>query len=141
MATKYKVGKRVIIVAKGSQLHAKHKGQVGTIKKRYKTGGYYSNVYKLNIELDSGKVLQGVAYRAVEFYDGPKMSTKEKLEEQKTKLEEKLKSVNDRLTFLEETNQEEFNENEFKAYQTLSLIEESELSKAEKAKKIAELIG
>ena len=49
--------------------------------------------------------------------------------------DEKLK-----LEFLKETKSKEFNENEFKAFKTLSLLENDSLSKIEKARLIATLI-
>ena len=48
--------------------------------------------------------------------------------------------IDEKLKFLEETGQDEFNQNEFNAYQALTLIENGELSKAEKAKLIAGLL-
>ena len=42
---------------------------------------------------------------------------------------------------MDETGSETFDENEFKAYQTLSIIEKGDLTKIEKAKAIAALIN
>ena len=46
-----------------------------------------------------------------------------------------------KINFLTETGSDEFNENEFKAYHTLGIIEQSNMTKIEKAKAIAALIS
>lgn len=59
-----------------------------------------------------------------------------------TKLAEKIEKAEAKLAFLEETGSEEFNETEFKAYQTLKLIEENpNMSRLEKAKAIAAIVS
>ena len=54
--------------------------------------------------------------------------------------EEQIREYKDRISFLDETGSEEWNENEFKAYRTLTIIEQSEMTKLDKAKAIAALI-
>ena len=46
-----------------------------------------------------------------------------------------------KIAFMQETGSEMFDENEFKAYHTLTIIEQSDMSKIEKAKAIAALIA
>ena len=46
-----------------------------------------------------------------------------------------------KIDFLKEIKSEEFDENEFKAYHTLTIIEQGNMSKIEKAKAIAALIS
>jgi hypothetical protein len=46
-----------------------------------------------------------------------------------------------KIDFMDEIKSEDFDENEFKAYQTLTLIENTLMSKLEKAKAIASLIN
>ena len=74
-------------------------------------------------------------------------STKEKFIEQINKAQEKIKATQDfidetkeKISFMEETQSEVFDDNEFKAYRTLSIIEQGNMSKIEKAKAIAALI-
>jgi hypothetical protein len=74
-------------------------------------------------------------------------STREKFLVQISKAEEKIKATqdfinetNEKLSFMEETGSELFEENEFKAYRTLTIIEQGSMSKIEKAKAIAALI-
>lgn len=62
------------------------------------------------------------------------------LEESKKEIDSDIENYKFKINFLEETNLKEFDENEFKAYKTLSLIEDNSLSKVEKAKLIASLI-
>ena len=59
-----------------------------------------------------------------------------------TTIAEKIEKAEAKLAFLHETGSEEFNETEFKAYQTLKLIEENpEMSRLEKAKAIAAIVS
>lgn len=51
-----------------------------------------------------------------------------------------IKEARAKIAFMDETGSDSFNENEFKAYQTLTIIEKGDLSKMEKAKAIAALI-
>ena len=69
------------------------------------------------------------------------------LQNQIKKAEEKVKQTKafieetkTKIAFMDETGSDVFNENEFKAYQTLTIIEKGDLSKMEKAKAIAALI-
>jgi len=55
-------------------------------------------------------------------------------------IESQTEIIKEKLAFLEETNQENFDENEFKVYKTLKTIEEEDLTIYEKSKKIAELL-
>ena len=74
-------------------------------------------------------------------------STIEKLQDQIIAAQEKIAKTNKfiaetqaKIAFIEETGSEVFDENEYKAYQTLTLIENGSMSKLEKAKAIAALI-
>lgn len=75
----------------------------------------------------------------------PAKSLKNQLESVKqkiSKLEQEADLIQDKIKFLEETGSETFNENEFKVYKTLQLIEEnSQLTRLEKAQAIAKLIN
>lgn len=51
-----------------------------------------------------------------------------------------IKETKAKIAFMDETGSDTLNENEFKAYQTLTIIEKGDLSKMEKAKAIAALI-
>lgn len=51
-----------------------------------------------------------------------------------------IEETKNKIAFMDETGSDTFNENEFKAYQTLTIIEKGDLSKMEKAKAIAALI-
>ena len=51
-----------------------------------------------------------------------------------------IKEVRAKIAFIDETGSEVYNENEFKAYQTLTIIEKGDLSKIDKARAIAALI-
>lgn len=77
------------------------------------------------------------------------MSTAEKIQAtidahkaELTAIAEKIEKAEAKLAFLQETGSDEFDETEFKAYQTLKLIEENpEMSRLEKAKAIAAIVS
>lgn len=79
----------------------------------------------------------------------PAMSTAEKIQAtidahkaELTAITEKIEKAEAKLAFLQETGSDEFDETEFKAYQTLKLIEENpEMSRLEKAKAIAAIVS
>jgi len=79
----------------------------------------------------------------------PAMSTAEKIQAtidahkaQLTAITERIEKAEAKLAFLQETGSDEFDETEFKAYQTLKLIEENpEMSRLEKAKAIAAIVS
>jgi hypothetical protein len=52
-----------------------------------------------------------------------------------------IAETKNKIAFMKETGSEQFDENEFKAYHTLTIIEQSDMSKIEKAKAIAALIA
>jgi len=59
-----------------------------------------------------------------------------------TAIAEKIEKAEAKLAFLQETGSDEFDETEFKAYQTLKLIEENpEMSRLEKARAIAAIVS
>jgi hypothetical protein len=75
-------------------------------------------------------------------------TSKESFQEQIVKAKEKIAATQafiaeteSKIAFLAETGSDTFIENEFKAYHTLSIIEQSGMSKIEKAKAIAALIS
>jgi hypothetical protein len=60
----------------------------------------------------------------------------------KEKLQQELQNIEDKLRYIEESGCTTFNENEFKVYKTLQLLEEKQgLSRMEKAQAIAKLIS
>jgi len=64
----------------------------------------------------------------------------EGIQEQIIELENEIISEELKITFLKETRSKTYNENEFKAFKTLSLMEDDSLSKIQKAQLIAKLI-
>jgi hypothetical protein len=77
-----------------------------------------------------------------------KQTTIEAFNEQIDKALSKIEATNAfimetkaKIDFMIETNSDTFNENEFKAYHTLTIIEQSGMSKMDKAKAIAALIS
>ena len=68
-----------------------------------------------------------------------KLGLKE-LEQELSEVQTKLDNIQFKINWMKETGLEEFNEDEFKVYQTLKLLDNSKLSMVEKSKLIAELI-
>jgi hypothetical protein len=66
--------------------------------------------------------------------------TLEELRNQYTEKENEMKEIGFKIEWMEETGSTEFDENEFKVYQTLKLFEDKELTMVEKSKLIAKLI-
>ena len=64
----------------------------------------------------------------------------EELEKELSETQTKLNNIQFKIDWIKETGSEEFNEDEFKVYQTLKLLENGKLSMLEKSKLIAELI-
>jgi hypothetical protein len=77
-----------------------------------------------------------------------KASSREKIEAKIATLKQEIADknilINDlagRIKYMDETGTDTFDENEFKAYQTLTIIEKGNLSKLDKAKAIAALLN
>lgn len=62
------------------------------------------------------------------------------LEQELSETKTKLDTIQSKINWMNETGSDDFSEDEFKVYQTLKLLENSELSLLEKSKLIAELI-
>ena len=65
----------------------------------------------------------------------------EELEKELSEAQTKLNNIQFKIDWIKETGSEEFNEDEFKVYQTLKLLDNGKLSMLEKSKLIAELIN
>ena len=64
----------------------------------------------------------------------------EELEQELSEAQTKLNNIQFKIDWMKETGSNDFNEDEFKVYQTLKLLENGKLSMLEKSKLIAELI-
>lgn len=90
---------------------------------------------------------KGNSLKVCDVYIKHRNTTKEELEEEKEKFEEEkeklecdLESIESKLKFMEEHGLEEFDEEEYKVYKTLNVIEDDNKSRKEKAKEISKLI-
>lgn len=66
--------------------------------------------------------------------------TKEDIEKQVKEFEALAQTARERLTWMEETESDEYDEDEFKVWQVLSTLDEKKLSKIDKARAIAKLV-
>lgn len=105
--------------------------------------GYDSNYH---IKSQNGKRFNYIKSNGLDV--APALSKRELLEEELVKhnesikqIQEKIERVKARIQFMDETGTDEFDENTFKAYQALSIIESGNLSKIEQAQAIANLIN
>jgi len=62
------------------------------------------------------------------------------LKADKKKIDNEINSIKDKIEFITENQCEKFDEEEFKAFQTLKLVDNPKLSRIEKAKLIAKLL-
>lgn len=143
MATqKFQFGEKAYVNAKHTQYDAKNYG-VHEGMEVITRGNAYNGYY--NVTLPNGQQIQ-MASTALDKI--PSRTKKEQFEEQIEKAEAKIAAtqafiaeIKMKIQFMAEVNSEEFEENEFKAYQTLTLIENTSMSKLDKARAIASLIA
>lgn len=138
---KFIAGDTAIVNSKHTQYDAKSYGVHEGMEVKIVGKAYDSYYY---VKLPNGQQIQMTSSALDKSH--PK-SNREKFLEQIAKAEEKIKSTQsfidetkEKISFMEETGSELFDENEFKAYRTLSIIEQGNMSKIEKAKAIAALI-
>jgi hypothetical protein len=105
----------------------------------YRYDGYY------RFRLDNGTFFTA---KPSSFEKGKSKSSLEQFQEQIEKAEAKIVSTKafieetqNKIAFMNEIGSDQFDENEFKAYHTLTIIEQSDMTKIEKAKAIALLIS
>jgi hypothetical protein len=105
----------------------------------YQYNGYY------RVRLENGLT---ISEKSTAFEKGKPKSSIEVFTEQIEKAEAKIVATKafiaetkSKIDFMKEVGSEMFDENEFKAYHTLTIIEQSDMTKIEKAKAIAALIS
>ena len=138
---KFQIGDAVVVtdkVSKYAQGKGIKPGMAGTVT-NYQYQGYYT------VKLENG---QSVQEKSNAFEKGKPKSSVEVFTEQISKALAKIEATQkfiaetkSKIAFMQETGSEMFDENEFKAYHTLTIIEQSDMSKIEKAKAIAALIA
>jgi hypothetical protein len=143
---KFQNGDVVVVtdkVSKWSQDYHKLVPGMSGVVQRYDHGGYYS------VKIDNGTA-NGVVVtdKSKAFEKGTPKTSVERFEEQIAKAKEKIQATKafiaeteGKITFMKETGSDTFDENEFKAYHTLMIIEKSGMTMIEKAKAIATLIS
>lgn len=118
------VGKKVKIVQNTAN-HHQPIGSIGTVLTA--SGGYVRlkefpslNFYAADVELCP--------------------ATREEIEKEISSLQDKIKSEQEKLDFMTENKLNEFDETQFKVFQTLKTLDNKELSTIERSKIIASLI-
>jgi len=139
---KFQDGDVVIVTDKVSAHSMTHydvkPGMSGKVE-RYQYNGYY------RVILDNGV---SISEKSTAFTKGKPKSSIEVFKEQIDKAVAKIaatrafiEETQNKIAFMQEIGSDQFDENEFKAYHTLTIIEQSDMSKIEKAKAIAALIA
>jgi hypothetical protein len=139
---KFEIGETVVITDKISKYsqntHGVKPGMSATVV-GYAYQGYYQ------VKLESGRVINE---KSTAFSKSKSKTSVEQFQEEIEKAQEMIKAAESfivetqaKINFLAEVGSDEFNENEFKAYHTLSIIEQGNMTKIEKAKAIAALIS
>lgn len=114
-------------------------GMAGVVVSYASYGSYY------NVKLENGHTINE---KSNAFEKGKPKSSIEMFVEQIEKATAKIEATKafiaetkNKIAFMQEVGSDQFDENEFKAYHTLTIIEQSDMSKIEKAKAIAALIA
>lgn len=104
----------------------------------------YDGHYHVKKSVDSNLTHRVPTVAIAKITGGKRMQLQEQIEKAEGQIERTkafIRETKAKITFMDETGSETFDENEFKAYQTLSIIEKGDLTKIEKAKAIAALIN
>lgn len=143
---KFENGDMVVVtekISKHYRVQGIFPGTVGTVT------GYNYNKYgsssTYTVKFQNGMTINDYS---TAFEKGIPKSSIEVLQEQIEKAKEKIErtqafilETQEKIDFMKEIGTEVFDPNEFKAYQTLTIIDNSNMSKLEKAKAIASLIS
>jgi hypothetical protein len=138
---KFEIGETVVITDKISKYsqntHGVKPGMSATVV------GYALGYYQ--VKLESGRQ---ISEKSTAFSKSKSKTSVEQFQEEIEKAQAMIKAAESfivetqaKINFLAEVGSDEFNENEFKAYHTLSIIEQGNMTKIEKAKAIAALIS
>jgi hypothetical protein len=137
--TKIMIGKKVKLVKGSSNKPSSGNGCIGN-GKEYTVTSLYANDKTWNkswLIIDSFGSSGGWAYEWE--MEGYKLGIEE-LEKELSEAQTKLDNIQFKIDWMKETGSDDFNEDEFKVYQTLKLLDNGKLSMIEKSKLIAELI-
>lgn len=127
---KFEIGDEVIVLSNKFN----RKNTKGIIKDYDYSDSTYKVRYKSRYDDDGWDWYRGISLIKVEGENITSLENqKTKLESQLIEITKKIDEVSDKIKFVQETGLE-FNENVFKAYQTITIVEESKMSKVEKAK-------
>lgn len=140
----YLRGKKIEIIAHSN---SHNYGLIGTILKvdgeHLALGGGAGNTFANVSGLTSGgNSIPFTCFRVIEIVTAQDLEEEiTNLKAQKKELDQQIKGIMSKLAYLKEIGTATFDETEFKAYHTLSLLENQSLSKLEKSKLIAQLIN
>lgn len=142
---KFKIGDSVKLNSKASK-RDREKNVMGSVGKvTHYLGSWYNKPYQVKFPGESKEVR--FDSDVLDKVKVPNLTTKERLEQAIKEKEQKISDINsdirtlkEKLVYLAETGQDSFDENEFKAYRILTMIDEKKLNKFEQAKEIAKLV-
>lgn len=143
---KFEIGETAVVNSNVSAYDAKHHNvSPGTevIIKSYETSYSGSGIYMVQnplgalVELYSNQLDKTAGKTSIEKFQVLINQAKEKIEKTNAFIAE----TEAKIAFLKEIDSDVFDENEFRAFLTLTIIEQGNMSKIEKAKAIAALIS
>ena len=144
MAKKFKTGDKVQLknIPQNTLDHYGLKsGDEGVVVTQ--SNGYYN----IDIYIPKQERVQRLLFE-VRYLDHVKSSSREKIEAKIATLKQEIADKNvlidelsNKIKYMDETGTDTFDENEFKVYQTLTIIEKGNLSKLDKARAIAALLN
>ncbi len=145
MAQKFKTGDRVQLKNNIAQntlnVYGLKVGDEGVVINQ--SYGYYN----IDIYTPKQERIQRLSFE-VRYLEHVKASSREKIEAKIATLRQEITDryvlideLQSKINYMDETSTDTFDENEFKAYQTLTIIEKGNLSKLDEAKAIAALLN
>ena len=139
----YLLGKRIKILNTCGGHNYGSTGEVITLNNEKLTvSGGSGNTYNvLNNGIDGGNSLNFTRFSVLSNLTTKDIQDNIKsLKKNISDIKEEIKKEEVKIEYLKETGSEKYDENEFKVYTTLSLLEDPKLSKLEKARLVANLI-
>lgn len=139
----YLIGKKIKILNKSGGHNYGMTGDVITLNnQRMSVSGGTGNTYNsLNHGIEGGNNLKFTQFTVLTNITVKDIEDNiTSLKKDISNIKEEIKKEEVKIEYLKETGSEKYDENEFKVYTTLSLLEDPKLSKLEKAKLVANLI-
>lgn len=135
----YLTGKKIKII---SVAGGHNYGPVGTVLELTNIATASISSSSINYGIPNGNTLRFTEFTVLTEITSKEIKEDIKMyKEQLKEIEASITQCNNKLDYLKEIGSDKFDDNEFKAYETLKLVDNKKLSTIEKAKLIAKLIN